>query len=1095
MVRLLLYSPPCLLLTLLECTYDQPSNRKRIPDIRRVETKLKCAEAIVGVLLPGVDVYNPTFNLLNFLETIQKARVSKSDPSLHSSLVNITKVGLGNSNSSAIGVSNEIDEETGLPRGSALAAKYQKLSRDGTALPIASSEDVETNVLNTLYSPQSTYGSPENHVGREIKIILPPKHVASELIEAVWDNACVLFRFYHRPSFIRDLDLLYETDPDDYTNKQYKILPLVYSVMAVGVLFSMDKSDKLGFKDASEGYKYFVAARKLIDIADARDTYAIQSIVMMIIFLQCSARLSTCYSYIGVALRSALRAGLHRKVAYNFNPIELETRKRLFWTIRKMDIYVNAMLGLPRSVAEEDFDQELPEEIDDENITEDGYFPQKEGKLSSAGIANAHTRLITILSHIMKHIYPVKQDTSESNTSSTAPLYNVAHAKVAEMEAEIRQWLESLPLELRPGASPPPEYVKANRLLHLALCHIQIVLYRPFIHYCSPKFKGDEKARASALSCIKVSRTAMHIAHDLVSKKLLNGAYWFSIYTIFFSVACLVYYVHENPRDPEAYEIRRDAELGKNALTSLKDSSMSAQRTYNLLNTLFEQLNRRTAKIPVSGADGSPSAAATAGVSATSDGSLPGPQVLQQSSAASTPSMSSTSSVGSSKAIDQQIEFGAAASGVTDLQSNINLVPDAATPDTSAFYANAAAASSAPSLATMSNSPPSAGPGTAPPSTSTHGTAPVHVRGKRGRPPNSARRGVSRSSSGKGNSAVNTPIQTSKLLPTGSVSGSVTGTPTSQNASPINQVGRLAVSASPVDTSKAAANPLFADVLGASNNNKLASPLGESLFPDLQGFSFDPNAPSLPSNSNPNPAISSPSLLTSADGDNLSTTESPHFYVPGIMDQVDAQLFGRFLPPYMLQQTQSAPLGGSSGPHVGASTVGSNSGNGSSRASNGNSSTTTTSVNGSLPVTSAFDPFKGGSTTTTGSTADVGSTSNGNLMFANPDLDSILLQERMRQQQQPQQRQAISQQGASSSSTSLPQLGADSAAPGATTDGNNPAAAGASTNKANNNTNDANANLSFDDRRLSLSTLFNKNWDEFIAQHNELSGLNSFMTQ
>ena len=35
---------------------------------------------------------------------------------------------------------------------------------------------------------------------------------------------------------------------------------------------------------------------------------------MMIIYLQCSARLSTCYSYIGIALRSALKEGLHRNL-------------------------------------------------------------------------------------------------------------------------------------------------------------------------------------------------------------------------------------------------------------------------------------------------------------------------------------------------------------------------------------------------------------------------------------------------------------------------------------------------------------------------------------------------------------------------------------------------------------------------------------------------------------------------------------------------------------------------------------------------------------------------------------------------------------
>lgn len=560
--------------TTLECTYNQPSNRKRLPDVRRVENKLKCAELIINAIMPGIDIYSPDFNLAAFLDGVQKTKLT--DPaSMNTSFPEFKLAQNGIANILAVkGLNNEIDEETGLPKSS------------GTSI----ANDAQ---LNAVYSPQSTLASsPNGLLGREIKIILPPKNVASELIEAVWDNACVLFRFYHRPSFIRDLDLLYETDPDDYTNKQYKILPLVYSIMAVGVLFSMDKCERLGFKDVSEGYKYFVAARKLIDIADARDTYAIQSIVMMIIFLQCSARLSTCYSYIGVALRSSLRAGLHRKVAHHFDPIESETRKRLFWTIRKMDIYVNAMLGLPRSISEDDFDQDLPEEIDDENITEDAYYPQSEGKISSAGIANAHTRLITILSHIMKNIYPVKAKDSSFNT----------HNKVLEMEVEIRDWIAKLPVELRPDTLPPPQYLKANRLLNLALCHVQIVLYRPFIHYCSPKFRSSRESQAktgSALNCIAVSRRAMYIAHELTSKKLLNGAYWFSIYTIFFSVACLVYYVHENPNDPEAENIRKDAEIGKNALTSLKDASVAAQRTYNLLNTLFEQLNRRTAKMPM----------------------------------------------------------------------------------------------------------------------------------------------------------------------------------------------------------------------------------------------------------------------------------------------------------------------------------------------------------------------------------------------------------------------------------------------------------------------------------------------------------------
>lgn len=488
----------------------------------------------------------------------------------------------------ALEQSSQANSQEASPSSGAVHPLVSKLARSRSSLRTATIPGYNGIDSSLFASPSSIEDSPE------FQVILPPKNVAVELFEAVWSNACVLFRFYHRPQFIRDVDLLYDVDPDDYTDREYKILPLVYSVVAVGLLFTHGSKDVHGFKDASEGYKYFVAARQLLDITDTRDLYAIKSVVMMIIFLQCSARLSTCYSYIGIALRSALRAGLHRKINRNFNPVELETRKRLFWTIRKMDIYVNAMLGLPRSIDEEEFDQELPVELDDENITEDGYFPQKEGKLSSVAISNSHTKLMEILHLIMKNIYPIRPKDGDQHIN------RIANGKIEEMEAEILTWHESLPPQLKPGANVAPEYMKANRLLSVAYCYVQIVLYRPFIHYCSPRFgihTGDERPKLYARKCINVARRVMYLANDLVAKNMLHGAYWYSIYTIFFSVASLVYYVHENAMDGDTYGIRLDAEMGKNALKKFKESSQSAQRTYDILNFMFDQLNKSTAKI------------------------------------------------------------------------------------------------------------------------------------------------------------------------------------------------------------------------------------------------------------------------------------------------------------------------------------------------------------------------------------------------------------------------------------------------------------------------------------------------------------------
>lgn len=581
---------PCIHCTVYsyDCTYDQPTNRKKSgADLHLIESKLKSAEQLIHLLLPDVDVFEGGFNY----DVLEEAFNKSTKPDGTVDLQQVSDL----YNREHITVKTDTDAVS--TPGSFVSKGNSLYFDNGNGNGInnitnssSSSSSERQNKRPKLNMPHPNIdGSIESRDGREIKIILPPKNVALELVTKTWASPCVLFRFYHRPSFIKDLDELYETDPESYTNKQNKFLPLAYSVMAVGALFSKKNGvdDKL-LED--EGYRYFIAARKLIDITDARDLYAIQTIVMLILFLQCSAKLTTCYSYIGVALRSALKEGFHRKAEHDFNPIEVETRKRLFWTIYKMDIYVNTILGLPRSIDPEDIEQDLPLELDDDKITETGYLEQENGKLSSAAIANCHTKLILVLNHVAKNLYPINND-----------LRLTSHEKVSEMELELRHWLSNLPKELIPGFDPPFQYYKANRLLHLSFLHVQIALYRPFIHYISPKYTSQPNADTLSIqrakNCISVARTVVKLAQDMIKKNMLSGSYWFSIYTIFFSVACLVYYVHEVPYDeyhPDYAEIRSDAEAGKEILTLLKDSSMAASRIYIILNSLFERLNRKT---------------------------------------------------------------------------------------------------------------------------------------------------------------------------------------------------------------------------------------------------------------------------------------------------------------------------------------------------------------------------------------------------------------------------------------------------------------------------------------------------------------------
>lgn len=200
-------------------------------------------------------------------------------------------------------------------------------------------------------------------------------------------------------------------------------------------------------------FKYFKAARQIMDIADCRNLSSLQAIIFMILFLQSSAKLSTCYSYIGIALRSAVRMGLHR--SFNqFNPIEVETRKRVFWVIRKMDTYVGALLGLPHALSEDDIDQEYPIEVDDQYITESGILPMPEGSLSLISAFNAHTDLVAIVAKIVKHVYPIKGALPSQNKDN-AKSYSVSYSKIRELEKDLQSWLEKLPMGLKPGGEAP----------------------------------------------------------------------------------------------------------------------------------------------------------------------------------------------------------------------------------------------------------------------------------------------------------------------------------------------------------------------------------------------------------------------------------------------------------------------------------------------------------------------------------------------------------------------------------------------------------------------------------------------------------------
>jgi len=173
------------------------------------------------------------------------------------------------------------------------------------------------------------------------------------------------------------------------------------------------------------------------------DEKTLQALMCMIIYLQASGMVPTCYSYICLAMAACTRMGLHRSDSQaKFSATDQESRKRIFWALRTMEAYITTVLDLPRTLGDEDMDQDLPVELE-EHAPREGETPGHIcSSVSSVAFANAHTKLLTIMGKFKRFILgSCKVDSKEGGT------YRVDYSRILEAEKALESWYQELPLD------------------------------------------------------------------------------------------------------------------------------------------------------------------------------------------------------------------------------------------------------------------------------------------------------------------------------------------------------------------------------------------------------------------------------------------------------------------------------------------------------------------------------------------------------------------------------------------------------------------------------------------------------------------------
>ncbi|SZF05695.1 unnamed protein product [Blumeria hordei] len=290
--------------------------------------------------------------------------------------------------------------------------------------------------------------------------------------------------------------------------------------------------------------------------------------------------------------------GLHLKQNSKCSPIESEVKLRIFWTIQKMDILMSATLGYPKILDLDTIDQELPTEVDDENITETGRNGYPGSKPSaSLQVANAHLRLILILDKVIKFIYPNNRvERSANEAAATSQV--VDHGKVREIEEDLRLWCQGLPDSTPSSRSEEVYNYRTQKFMSLAFAHVQMMLYRPFLPFVSgDAFEDQSKikiSRACASAYFKVCQNVVQVVKDVQKRGIVIGPSWFVINMTSFATLSLVYFNCQRSKSSEPLDIHVNAQYGQVVSKLIAQRKRDACSYLSAIKALSKQLSPKT---------------------------------------------------------------------------------------------------------------------------------------------------------------------------------------------------------------------------------------------------------------------------------------------------------------------------------------------------------------------------------------------------------------------------------------------------------------------------------------------------------------------
>ncbi|KAJ7303822.1 fungal-specific transcription factor domain-containing protein [Mycena albidolilacea] len=410
---------------------------------------------------------------------------------------------------------SELSDEQDLT-GEEMAARFNLLSMDSLKTKYFGSASGYALADNAITIKEKYIGRPSTHWRRPVfwdvlpwekesydsdrpSYVYPSADLITCLLDLYFTNVHPTLPILHRPSFERSVaEGLHLVDME--------FGGLFLAVLAIASWYS---DDPRVFVDSdtslSSGWKFAKQVR-IRRYWFEPTIHEVQMYGLMTLFVIGTSVPQVAWLYLGVGIRCLFQRGVHRRRPEGQpSGAEKELWKRAFWSFIALERMVCLFTGRPMSLHAEDYDVEMPLEVDDEYWSRG--FVQPLGKLSQLSYFVCRSRLCEIIEDVFRRVYGSTK--AKLRLSRDGPEWE--QRAVADLDSSMNDYSDSIPPHLRWDPENPPDgaFFDQSAELHITYNYVLIVIHRQYIH----------KVAVSLSICASAARTIIHTADIWLRKR------------------------------------------------------------------------------------------------------------------------------------------------------------------------------------------------------------------------------------------------------------------------------------------------------------------------------------------------------------------------------------------------------------------------------------------------------------------------------------------------------------------------------------------------------------------------------------------------